>query len=171
MGVKTKEGGDRGRESDLVNVALDAEALEEVRTNFSQLGVPSVSRAITGNREQFRNRGAWLTGHSSQQDNAICELKRLIHVMGDEKNGGRCRRMDFQQQILHFYAGERVESTKGFIEKEYPRVSGQCPGERCALGHATRDLAGAQVRGGAEADQGEKFADALRAGNRVESAR
>jgi hypothetical protein len=40
----------------LVPVALYTEALKEVRANVSQLGIPSVTRAITGHSEELRNR-------------------------------------------------------------------------------------------------------------------
>jgi hypothetical protein len=70
--------------------------------------------------------------------------------MGDENDGfSRCREFpDLKQQVLQTCPVHRIERPEGLIHQQQGRTEGECAGNRGALAHAPRQLAGIFADGG-----------------------
>jgi hypothetical protein len=122
-------------------VSINTEAFEQVCPEFGELCGAAVARSVTRNCYQLCDGRTGPLGHSSQQDDAVCQLQRLFYVVGNEKNGGGRCLVDVEEQVLHFQARERIQRPEGLVQKEDSWVASEGTSEGCALSHSARDLA------------------------------
>ncbi len=130
-------------------------ALEQVGAQLGEGVVGAVAGAGAGHVDHAGEGTCTgsLLAKGAQQQHPVGEVQRLLDVMGDDQDGGGLGGVDLQQQVLHAQPGEGVERAEGLVQQQHLGAAGEGPGERGALGHAARDLAGAQVRGVLEADE------------------
>ena len=91
-----------------------------------------------------------------EQDNAVGEIEGFVEVVGDEQDGLVEALKEGAHHLLHFEAGEGVESAEGLVHEEDWRIGGESAGEAGTLALASGELAGIAVGegGGIEADGG-----------------
>lgn len=53
-----------------------------------------------------------------QDDDAVGQFHRFVHVVRDEEHGGTVSRDEVQQERVHPNAGQRVESTERFVGEQ-----------------------------------------------------
>lgn len=138
-------------------VAVDAETGQKASAEFGQFCRAPVTWPVTWNDDFLNDGGSFGAGVTAEQDDAVGELEGFVDVVRDQQNGGRCRSVHVEEQVLHLEPGQRVERAEWFVEEEDAGVSGQGPRERRPLGHASRDLPRSVPGEFAEADEFDEF--------------
>ena len=131
---------------DLVDLVDEGLGLEDVRVVLVELGVDDGLDAA-GPRRHHRD--------------AVGEIDRLLHVVGDEDHGLGRALPDAQQLGLHQAARLRVERAERLVHQQDVRIEGERARDRGALLHAAGELRGIAVLEAGEADQLDEVLRAL----------
>ena len=110
---------------ELVDLVDEALGLEHAGIVLVELGVDDGLDAA-GPRRHHRD--------------AVGEIDRLLHVVGDEDHGLRRALPDAEQLRLHQVPGLRVERAERLVHQQDARIEGERAGERGALLHAAGEL-------------------------------
>ena len=93
----------------------------------------AIARPREGDFEDVADFGFGTVGH---HDDAVGEKERFIDVVRDHERGLFVFAPKFDQRLLQFVAGERVEHAKGLVQKEHLRRQSEGASYANPLSHA-----------------------------------
>ena len=71
-------------------------------------------------------------------DDPVGKEQCLVHVVGNEHDGGTVAAMELAQQLVHLHPGKCVQGTKRLVEQQKLRLAHEGTGEGDTLSFASR---------------------------------
>ena len=79
------------------------------------------------------------SGARYDEEDAVGEQDRLVHVVGDHEHGLLGGAPDLDQLVLDHAAGQRIEGAERFVQQQQLRAGGEGAGDADALAHTARN--------------------------------